>query len=168
MKTENEDEIRFREEFNEILRQTNSPFKPSYEDIIRFQSQATQLLVEIEYYAMPVQLQVNQVVDGGAVFSFTNGFTTQWAKTQDVTVLHIFPPRELLQRLHQLKEAEKKTAQREDVKEIQGVLDKPALTQKALDDIFNEWRLVTGDGDFLKPKKVKKPRKKKNEHKKSS
>ena len=66
--------------------------KPTHEDIVKYHSQKYKLLVNIDCYALPIELRISNVVDGGAIFSFGNGFIPQWVKTDQVDVLHVFPP----------------------------------------------------------------------------
>ncbi len=144
--------------------------KPTYEDITKYHSQATRLLVDIECYSLPMEIQITKVIDGGAMFAFANGWNTQWVKTEQVDVLHVFPPKELTKRLWDLEEAEKKKARKQDHKEIHEIINRPVggvLTSKQLSDLFSEVYKKPLP-PLPKPKKLKKCKKKKNSHTESS
>ena len=146
-----------KKEFDEIIRQSQSfeSFKPSYEDIVRFHSQSTRLLLSLESYALPIETQIRRILDGGAYFSFSNGWQEQWVPIQDVTVLWIFPPRDLVLRLNELKRGNAKKEQQTDHKAIEDALLRAATKfydAETVDRIF---------GSAPKPEKKKKCKKKK-------
>lgn len=133
--------------------------KPTYEDIVKYHSQSTQLLVNIDCYSLPLEIKITNVIDGGAVFKFIQrgnwmADSGQWVKTDQVEVLHIFPPQELVQRI---KDLEKPII---TIAEVQKVLTKventKVLTGRILDELFNDLTIPKTLSKSPKKKKCKK------------
>ena len=134
--------------------------KPTYEDIVKYHSQKTLLLVNIECYALPLAIRIIDVIEDGAIFKFAQNESWmmggQWVKTEQVEVLYIFPSAQLLERMREL---EKPVL---TLKDVAQTLAKAEVTNKSvgkcLDIIFDSW--ATLDKGTKLPKTIeKKPKK---------
>jgi len=128
--------------------------KPTYEDIVKYHSQATRLLVNIECYALPLEIRIVNVIEDGAIFQFNQAGSWmmggQWVKTEQVEVLHVFPPKELIARIHEL---ENPILTIKDVKQVLAKAeDTNVLTYALLEEVHKH----------LTDTKKKKCKKKKN------
>lgn len=65
---------------------------PTCEDIIKYHSQKTKLLVTHEAFALPMEVQVARYIEDGEYFAHNNGFGYTWFKTSDLRVEALFPP----------------------------------------------------------------------------
>jgi hypothetical protein len=128
-----------KKEFDEILRRTDGfeSFVPTCEDIVRYRSQATRLLLKLPCWGCPVEAQITKVVNGGEYFVYSIlGMTNHWACIREVEILYMFPPQELTERIRDL-ETPVVT-----VGEVKKVLKKADKTNKqigkTLKELFDE------------------------------
>lgn len=62
--------------------------RPTGEDMIKYASQKSTLLLQIDFLVHPVELQIEDVAEGGKLFKTKHG----WLETRTAKVLHLFPP----------------------------------------------------------------------------
>ncbi len=65
---------------------------PSYEDLVKYQSQKYSLLISLDCYNTPFEARVARLSSDGEYVSLQASFNSVWCKCHEVDVLDIFAP----------------------------------------------------------------------------
>jgi hypothetical protein len=66
--------------------------KPTQEDIIKYASQHTRLIVDVDCYGAPIEIIVQKQLNDGELFQAGIGWGVRWFKTNQVDILAMLPP----------------------------------------------------------------------------